>query len=191
MTYLEADDVLNIVNFIQQNTLIPCAIDNGIETYNDLCFWDGIKTTNGTLTINPDVAHPGDLLHEAGHLAILPVAVRTALSGDDLGDIEFTEAYQACFSIDQRLGYATDSAATGWGLLACIELGMDFSIMFVNGFSGFSLSEYTRRAEMSMGTPLGNKWIADLYYLGMVAKKSSTAPLFWDIDVMWSRLKVA
>jgi hypothetical protein len=103
MTYLEADDVLNIVDFIQKNTLIPCNIDNDIEGYHDLCFWDGIKTTNGTLTVNPDVAHPGDLLHEAGHLAILPVAVRTSLSGDDLDGIEDTEAYQACFAQDQRL----------------------------------------------------------------------------------------
>jgi hypothetical protein len=71
MTYLE--DTLKVIDFIQRNTLIPCAIDNDIEGYHDLCFWDGIKTTNGTLTVNPDVAHPGDLLHEAGHLAILPL----------------------------------------------------------------------------------------------------------------------
>jgi hypothetical protein len=191
MTYLEAVDVLNIVDFIQQNTLIPCAINNDIEGYNDLCFWDGIKTTNGTLTVNPDVAHPGDLLHEAGHLAILPVAARTALSGDNLGDIEFTEAYQACFAIDQRLGYATDSAATGWGILACIELGLDLSIVFANGFYTGEGEQYALTAKSTMGKPLGNEWVNDLYYLGMVAKKSSTAPLFWDIDVMWSRLKAA
>jgi hypothetical protein len=191
MTYLEADDVLNIVDFIQQNTLIPCTINNDIEGYHDLCFWDGIKTTNGTLTVNPDVAHPGDLLHEAGHLAILPVAVRTALSGDGLGNIEFTEAYQACFAIDQRLGYATDSAATGWSILACIELGLDLSIVFANGFYTGEGEQYALMAKSTMGKSLGNEWVNDLYYLGMVAKKSSTAPLFWDIETVWSRLKVA
>jgi hypothetical protein len=63
--------------------------------------------------------------------------------------------------------------------------------VFANGFYTGEGEQYALTAKSTMGKPLGNEWINDLYYLGMVAKKSSTAPLFWDVEAMWSRVKAA
>jgi hypothetical protein len=43
----------------------------------------GIHVDHGTLIVDEDkLAYPGDLLHEAGHLAVVPAALRATLQGD-------------------------------------------------------------------------------------------------------------
>lgn len=50
---------------------------------NDPTFLPGITIDRGTLVYDEQLlAHPGDLLHEAGHLAVLPRAEREALGPD-------------------------------------------------------------------------------------------------------------
>jgi hypothetical protein len=49
-------------------------------------FLPGIAIQNGTLTIDEsNLLYPGDLLHEAGHLAVLPPS-RRAVADGDMGD---------------------------------------------------------------------------------------------------------
>lgn len=46
-------------------------------------FLPGMKINNGGLLIDFDkLKHPGDLLHEAGHIAVTPKPVRDGLTGD-------------------------------------------------------------------------------------------------------------
>ncbi len=49
-------------------------------------FLPGIMIRDGGLVVDPSqLKWPGDLLHEAGHLAVLPPALR-ALANDDLAE---------------------------------------------------------------------------------------------------------
>lgn len=49
----------------------------------DDTFLPGILIENGSLLIDPtQLRYPGDLLHEAGHLAVTPAAERTQLAGN-------------------------------------------------------------------------------------------------------------
>lgn len=55
-------------------------------------FLPGIRIKTGGLSIDPSqVLHPGDILHEAGHLTTLPYAVRSKLDGA-LPDIDLHRA---------------------------------------------------------------------------------------------------
>jgi hypothetical protein len=49
----------------------------------DGTFMPGMEISGGTLLIDPEkLQHPGDLLHEAGHIAVTPAKQRSHMSGD-------------------------------------------------------------------------------------------------------------
>lgn len=61
--------------------------DIGLETQEtrlrEPTFLPGLLIDQGRLLIDPArLLHPGDVLHEAGHLALTPAAQRTALHGN-------------------------------------------------------------------------------------------------------------
>lgn len=51
------------------------------------CFNEGIWVVDGGIVFDPELAHPGDLLHEAGHLAIMPSFARAFANGGPTGDV--------------------------------------------------------------------------------------------------------
>ena len=55
----------------------------------DACFLPGVRVDRGRLLVDEArLLYPGDLLHEAGHVAIMPAAERREREGDvgaDLG----------------------------------------------------------------------------------------------------------
>ena len=65
---------------------------------------------------------PGDLLHEAGHLAVLPFAVRRTVSGN-LPDTVLAE-------------YAGEPEATAWAYPALREIGLPPEVLFHEGGYG-------------------------------------------------------
>lgn len=89
-------------------------------------FLPGIKIENGKLFYDPDeMAFPGDLLHEAGHLAVMPAAERCSLSGN-VGDGD-----------ENALG--NEIAAILWSYAAVKHIGLTPSVVFhKDGYKGHS-----------------------------------------------------
>lgn len=79
-------------------------------------FLPGVRIEHGGLIVDPlRLAYPGDLLHEAGHLAVVPPDQRAIMNGD-AGD-------------DQ----ANEMMAMGWSYAATVHLGLDPGIVFHDG----------------------------------------------------------
>lgn len=76
-------------------------------------FLPGVAIRHGVLTIDPEkLLYPGDLFHEAGHLAVLPPADRVQADGDvgDDGGMEM--------------------AAIAWSYAAAAHLGLPADFVF-------------------------------------------------------------
>ena len=82
-------------------------------------FMPGIRVAGGVLCYDPSLLKfPGDLLHEAGHLALLPPDERRVAGGD------FTGA-----------GY--EMGAIAWSYAACTHLGLPLEVLFhTDGYKG-------------------------------------------------------
>lgn len=129
----------------------------------------GILLDNGGIVVDPaKLKYPGDLLHEAGHLAVMPAARRSKVvrdAGNDPGE---------------------EMAAICWSYAAALHLGLDPSVVFHEaGYRGGSqsllenfasghyiglpmlqwlgLAEDRQRAEASGRRPYPNmvRWVSD------------------------------
>lgn len=89
-------------------------------------FLPGIEIVEGALVYDEDaMEYPGDLLHEAGHIALIPAAFRTKLSGN-VAEHEFTDG-------GEEIGVML------WTYAACKAIEIDPSIVFhSNGYKGQS-----------------------------------------------------
>src|SRR5207302_344496 len=97
--------------------------------------------------------YPGDLLHEAGHLAVMPAAERGALDGDT-GD-----------------NGGQEMAAMAWSYAAALQLGIPPEVVFHPAGYGGASENYLAafRADNPFGVPY-LKWIglADANFPRMV-----------------------
>lgn len=87
-----------------------------IEPIHDETFLPGLKLRSGTLIIDTEkLLYPGDILHEAGHLACMPPEIRQNMS-DNLpsGDLH----------------NGGELMAIAWSYAACIHLGLDAKVVF-------------------------------------------------------------
>lgn len=102
-------------------------------------FLPGIRVERGGLVFDPyRLAHPGDLLHEAGHLAVVPPGQRAAMDG----------------AIDADPG--EEMAAIAWSWAAAQDLGLAPEALFhADGYKGGSdaLIENFRQGRY-IGVPL-------------------------------------
>jgi hypothetical protein len=89
-------------------------------------FLPGIEVENGKLFVDEmKLVYPGDLLHEAGHLAVAPSGVRHTLSGD----IEIPGA-----DMDE-----VEVMATAWAYAALVHLDLEPQVLFhAGGYGGHS-----------------------------------------------------
>ena len=88
-------------------------------------FLPGLKIDSGTLLIDIDqLAHPGDILHEAGHLACMPPEIRRNMDDDlEPGDLH----------------NGGELMAIAWSYAACLHLGIDPAVVFhEHGYKGES-----------------------------------------------------
>jgi hypothetical protein len=85
--------------------------------------------------------YPGDLLHEAGHLAVAPPDVRSGLSGDidDMPDLEW--------------------AAIPWSYAAALEIGIDPALVFHEG--GYRGHSAGLLGNFQLGVPIGLHLLVD------------------------------
>jgi hypothetical protein len=84
------------------------------------CFLPGIRVESGSLFVDEEkLTYPGDLLHEAGHLAVAPGDVRSELGGEvfipgaDMSTVEVQ--------------------TTAWAYAAVTHLGLDPKVLFHEG----------------------------------------------------------
>lgn len=89
---------------------------------DDRTFLPGVTTRQGALLYDPSrLKYPGDLLHEAGHIACTPASERPLLSED----------------MKTELG--ADLAAIAWSYAAAVHLDIDPAVVFhEGGYSGHS-----------------------------------------------------
>ena len=83
-------------------------------------FLPGILVENGRILVDEaKLRYPGDLLHEAGHLAVAPRALRSSLSGEVI--------------LPEVNMHAVESQAIAWSYAAAIYLGLDPKVVFHEG----------------------------------------------------------
>lgn len=102
----------------------------GIEVFtakiSSETFLPGIVVKNGTLLVDKEkLLYPGDLLHEAGHIAVTPAHLRNELNDE--------------ISLPDFLLGILETEAIIWSYAACVYLGLDPRIVFhSNGYQGKS-----------------------------------------------------
>jgi hypothetical protein len=117
----------------------------GIDvTHADLpeSFLPGIAIENGGLLVDEGrLEFPGDLLHEAGHLAVAPPARRAGMSGDidDMPDLEW--------------------AAIPWSYAAALEIGIDPALVFHGG--GYRGHSPGLLRNFELGVPIGLHFLVE------------------------------
>lgn len=103
---------------------IPCHL----TTLPDSTFLPGIDIVNGTLHIDLDkLQHPGDILHEAGHIAVAEPADRSHLCGNVSKDKTESTAM------------GEEMMAIAWSYAALVKLGLPPEVVFhPQGYKGHS-----------------------------------------------------
>lgn len=96
-------------------------------------FLPGIALRGGGIVVDPErLVWPGDLLHEAGHLAVLPAALRRDAHEDQPNAAE--------------VEHAGELEAMAWAWAAALELGLPADVLIhaggYNGKSGDLLQMY-------------------------------------------------
>ena len=126
-------------------------------------FLPGLSIVNGSLVYDRlSLQWPGDLLHEAGHIATVPTSIRALLSD----------------SLDHAplVPHSGEAEATAWAYAATVHLGLDPSVLFHHGgYHGKSSSLITA---YSCGVYLGSYGLtlAGMTLVGIDATSASTLP---------------
>jgi hypothetical protein len=80
-------------------------------------FLPGLRIEKGGILIDKEQPfYPGDLLHEAGHLAVIPTAERSGLSNEHI-------ATREQYAAEEMMSIA-------WSYAACCHLGLDARVVF-------------------------------------------------------------
>ncbi len=127
-----------------------------IAPTNGKTFVPGLSLEDGTVVIDPAVAsYPGDLLHEAGHLAVASPEQRSTLGevGDNGGD---------------------EMAAIAWSVAAARACGLPLAVLFHEaGYKG-AAAELVR--DWEAGQPFG---VPLLHWYGMSCAAEFPAMTRW------------
>jgi hypothetical protein len=123
------------------------------------CFLPGIAPERGRLLVDEErLEFPGDLLHEAGHIACMPAAARESQHGTvDVPGVDMRQL---------------EWAAIPWSYAAALAIGIDPAVVFHSG-------GYNGRAEALLGTFAagGMLGVHLLDEAGMTASASRAAAL--------------
>jgi hypothetical protein len=119
---LDRDDDIAAITARIVAFLRGIGLDVAPEALRPDTFLPGLRIVGGTLRYDAAaLRHSADLLHEAGHLAIAPAAIRPLLD-DALGD---------------HADPVTEVEAIAWSYAACRELGLPIELLFhADGYNG-------------------------------------------------------
>jgi hypothetical protein len=136
-----------IIDWLQQIGLTVRLAPLDAET-----FLPGVTLEPGGLVVDPDrLLYPGDLLHEAGHLATMSPAQRASArsnAGSDMGD---------------------EIAAQTWSYAAAIHLGLPPEIVFhASGYKGAAQNLIETYRDGNAGVPL-------LQWMGLTLDRKQAA----------------
>ena len=93
-------------------------------------FAAGVLIVSGELHVDLDVVRPSTLLHEAGHLAVIPDLYRSKMSGDlhqsvrDIFEEVSARTDDPCHPVLIALFQASDTEVTAWAWAAGKHLGI-------------------------------------------------------------------
>jgi len=133
--------------------LAGIGLDTAPTLLTEAGFLEGLTISHGVLLVDEvRLAHPGDLLHEAGHLAVVPAQKRKLLHGDVGSDP------------------GEEMAAIAWSYAAALYLGIDPAVVFhPSGYSGGSQAILMNFSQgRYFGVPL-------LEWFGLTADKKTAA----------------
>jgi len=116
-------------------------------------FLPGISIEAGEIIVDPEkLKYPGDILHEAGHIAVVPAAERALLNETTICTRPMREA--------------EEMMAIAWSYAACVHLNIDAGFVFHNeGYQkgGSDIAENFREGRY-FGVPM-------LQWTGMALEK--------------------
>lgn len=111
-------------------------------------FLPGLIIENGSVVIDEaKLVWPGDILHEAGHIAVTPPSRRGSLGGKIVGSP------------------AEEMAAMAWSYAALVSLGLDPAVVFHEG--GYKKGGAQLIEQFSSGRPPGGPGVPMLQWYGM------------------------
>lgn len=111
----DTDDLDRIVAFLEG---IGIAVREGAVP--ETAFLPGVLIQAGGLVYARDALRwPGDLLHEAGHLAVAPAELRASMHGD--------------VALPDTVPHASEVEATAWAWAALCHVGLEPSVLFHDG----------------------------------------------------------
>lgn len=145
--------------------LIEIGLEIVPKQLDENTFLPGILIENGKILVDEtQLAFPGDLLHEAGHLAVLPADLRVGLS-DEIA-LPGKE-----FEID-----AVEVAAIAWSYAAALHLGLDPRVVFHAG--GYKGNSESLLMSFSLGVYVGVNTLedAEMTATGENARRRGVAP---------------
>lgn len=148
------DHKVEIIDFIKSKGILVTYGPIEEET-----FLPGVKIVEGTLLVDDEkLPYPGDLLHEAGHIAVMSPAQRSALTGN------VTEVYPEA--------QGEEVGAILWSYAAAKAMKLPLEVLFhPDGYKGESgwLIETMERGEY-IGLPL-LEWMGMAYGPAQAAAK--------------------
>lgn len=150
----ESTEVKKILSFLE--TIGIPVVFTAIEKD---CFLPGLSIENGAILIDKEkLEFPGDILHEAGHLAVVPAADRLTLSGPTIGQ--------------RKDAAAEEMMSIAWSYAACVHLEIDPYYVFHDGgyHGGGKEIADNFMAGAYFGTPM-------LQWVGLTAEANRAAEL--------------
>jgi hypothetical protein len=110
------------------NTCIEFINSIGIATQfqkiEEESFLPGLLIKNGTIVIDEEaLLYPGDILHEAGHIAVVPASTRPTLNHLSI--------------LESKNRESEEMMAIAWSYAACVYLQIDpYYVFHDNGYKG-------------------------------------------------------
>jgi hypothetical protein len=170
------DDLQKCITFLDKIGIKVSFCDSVVdvaENPSDI-LWEGVLLKDGQLFYTGE-AHPGDLLHEAGHLATAPSEIRDCLTGELAPEM----ALDFDGETNHRYLYWSDRAASAWAFYAAIESGIDSKLPFENGFPLDEGIETWQAIHVGWETGVGSGESCQLYYGGMIESKGAKTMSKW------------
>ena len=135
-------------------------------------FLPGVRIERGGLRVDAArLRWPGDLLHEAGHLAVVPSALRPAMD-DALQDLP-------------AVPHGGEIEATAWAWAATCHLGLDSAVLFHDG--GYHGRSVGLRTTFELGVYLGASGLAATGLTVLPSQAQPGGPVPYPHMLAWLR----